>query len=155
MSNSAVIIHRMKVVPQSTTTSVDGNVGTITATAAVDTTITAVILPNDGQTEMAIYGVPSVQDFYLTRWSANIDKASGGTTTADFILRVNPNPDIQTLAFIRKQDISLQSTGTNMFEKRYSCYPKFSGPCIIKIQGIASAADVDGESGFDGFLANN
>jgi len=155
MSNAAVIIHRMKVVPQSTTTNVGGNTGTITATAAGDATITAVILPSEGQTEMAIYGVPSTQSFYLTRWNANVDKSSGASASVDFELRVNPNASTQTVAFIRKEDISLQSTGTSMFEKRYECYPKFPGPCIIKVQGIASTNDIDGESGFDGFIVTN
>lgn len=115
MTASAVMIHRMKVVPQATTTNVGGNVGTITATAAAPsaTTITAVILPGEGQTEMAIYGVPSTQDFYLTRWGVNIDKVTGAVASADFIIRVNPNPNVQA---------------------------------------IGSAADIDGHSGFDGYL---
>ena len=46
MTASAVIIHRMKVVPQSTTTGVGGNVGTIIATAAGDATITASYITN-------------------------------------------------------------------------------------------------------------
>jgi hypothetical protein len=152
MQNAAVMIHRMVTVPQATTTNVGGNVGTITATAASDSTITAVIDPGDGQTEMAIYGVPSVQDFYLTRWSGDIDKVQGAATSCDFALRVNPNPNTQTLAFIRKQDASVQSTGNNSFERNFECYPKFSGPCIIKVQGVASAGDTDGHSSFDGYL---
>jgi len=32
---------------------------------------------------------------------------------------------------------------------------KFAGPCIIKVQALASAADVDGKSAFDGYLVNN
>ena len=150
--NSYVIIHRMKVLTSGAT---NINVGTITATAASDATITAVILPGDGQTEMAIYGVPSTQTMYLTRWSASIDKATGAVASCDFSLRVNSNPDVQTTNFIRKEDLSLQSTGSNFAEKHYDCYPVFSGPCIIKVQGIASAADLDAHSGFDGFVVTN
>ena len=90
MTNAAVIIHRMKVVPQASTTGVGGNIGTITATAATDTTITAVILPGNGQTEMAIYGVPSCQTALMHSWNANIDKTSGGVNTVDFSIRLNP-----------------------------------------------------------------
>jgi len=155
MAEAAVMIHRMKVVPQATTTGVGGNIGTITATAATDATITAVILPGDGQTEMAIYGVPSTQTLHLTRWGAQIDKTTGGIGGADFQIRVNPNPDVQTLAFLRKDDISVQSTGVNTKDRHFSCYPIFDGPCIIKVQAFSSANDIDGEAGFDGFLTDN
>ena len=62
--------------------------------------------------------------------------------SADFELRFNPNPDVQTLAFIRKQDIALQSTGANMLEATYD--PPvilLAGPGIIKVQGFSSAND--------------
>ena len=97
MNNAAVIIHRMKIVPQATTTGVGGNIGTITATAADDATVTAVILPADGQTEMAIYGFPSTQTAYMTKWRCNIDKVAGAAASADFLLMFNPNPDVQHL----------------------------------------------------------
>jgi hypothetical protein len=151
-ANSYVIIHRMKVL----TCGASGpNVGTITATADTDTTVTAVILPGDGQTEMAIYGVPSIQSFYLTRWSCAIAKASGTAAHVTFELRVNENPNVQTVAYLRKNDLAVQSTGNNNVEKVFALPPKYAGPCIIKVQGIASAADIDAKSGFDGYLVTN
>lgn len=151
-ANSYVIIHRMKVLTSGATSI---NVGNITATAATDSTVTAVILAGDGQTEMAIYGVPSVQSFYLTRWGVGIDKSSGGAASCDFQMRVNENPNVQTTNFIRKDDMSVQSTGSQSFERNYHNPVKFSGPCIIKVQGIASANDTDAKSGFDGYLVTN
>lgn len=159
--NSYVIIHRMKVVPQASTTNVGGgaaspgpNVGTITATAAVDATVTAAIRPGNGQTEMAIYGVPSIQTALMYRWSAQLDRSIGGTVTIDFELRVNENPNVQRLSFLRKDDISLQSTGTSSQERNYGVPYRFPGPCIIKVQGIASVADTDAEAEFDLILVN-
>lgn len=154
--NSYVIIHRMKMIPTAAKVT---NVGTITATAAVDGTVTAVILlatgqPGDGQTEMAIYGVPSVQKALLHRWSVNIDRTTGVAVAVDFRLRVNENPNVQTTGFLRKDDISLTSTGTTVLERFYKVPPVFAGPCIIKVQGISTAADVEGESGFDLELVN-
>ena len=153
--NSYVIIHRMIANPGATTTTPGVNVGTISATAAVDATITAIVAPGNGQTEMAIYGVPSTQKAYITRWSVNIDRTSAAAATADFRMKVNPNPDVQTVAFQRKDDISVQSTGTNAMERHYRLPKKINGPCIIKIQATASANDIDGESGFDLILVDN
>lgn len=150
-ANNYVIIHRMKVL---TSGSQSINVGTISATAATDNTITAVIIAGEGQTEMAIYGVPSTQDAYCFGWYAAIDKTSAAATTCDFELRVNENPNAQLLNFIRKDDISLQSTGTNMFQKQFMIPNKFSGACIIKIQAIASSVDTDAEAGFDLILVD-
>lgn len=150
-ANSYVIIHRMKVLTSGATSI---NVGTITATAATDSTVTAVILPGDGQTEMAIYGVPSTQSFYLTRWSAAVAK-NATAVYCSFQLRVNENPDVQTTNFIRKNDLSVLSTGSTNVEKVFTNPIKYSGPCIIKVQAEGSANDIDGKSGFDGYLVNN
>lgn len=148
-AQSYVIIHRMKVL----TCGASGpNVGNITATAATDATVTAVIATGDGQTEMAIYGVPSTQDFYMTRWSCAIAKSSGTAAHVTFELRVNENPDVQTTAFLRKNDLAVQSTGANNVEKHFDNPGKFAGPCIIKVQGMGSAADIDTKAGFDGYL---
>jgi hypothetical protein len=151
-ANSYVIIHRMKVLTSGATSI---NVGTISATAATDTTITAVILPGEGQTEMAIYGVPSTQSFYMCRWYCGIAKASGTAVDASFVLLVNETPTTNLLNYLYKSNLSLQSTGTSAFEKQYCVPVKYSGPCIIKVQATASAADVDATSGFDGYLINN
>jgi len=148
--NSYVIIHRMKVLTSGSTSI---NVGTITATAITDGTITALILPGEGQTEMAIYGVPSIQSFYLTRWYCGLAKTSG--VDGDFHLLVNESPNVQLTNFLYKSDLSLQSTGTSSFEKHYDNPIKFSGPCIIKVQGTGSTNDIDSQSGFDGYLIVN
>ena len=147
-----VIIHRIKVLTSGATSI---NVGTITAIAETDGTITAQIDPLNGQTEMAIYGVPSTQKFYLTDWSCNIDKAQGVVAAADFILKVNENADVQLTNFLRKQDISLQSTGTSMFQRSFTVYPCYAGPCIIKVQATSTVNGLDGEAQFDGYIINN
>lgn len=147
-AGSYVIIHRMKVL---TCGAAGPNVGTITATAATDGTITAVILPGDGQTEMAIYGVPSTQAFYMTRWSCSIAKST--TAYATFELRVNEAPGVLTTTYLRKNDMTCVATGSNSIEKHFFNPIKYDGPCIIKVQGIANGADIDANSAFDGYLA--
>lgn len=151
-SNSYAIIHRMKCVPQATSTS--ANAGTITATAASDATITAVILPGNGQTEMAIYGVPSTKTALLYRWSCAVDQATAAGASIDFILRVNENPNTQLLAFLRKDDISVQSTGSNTHDRVYAVPVAYPGPCIIKVTGKGSANDLDAKAEFDLILVD-
>jgi hypothetical protein len=150
--NSYVIIHRMKVL---TSGSASINVGTISATAATDNTVTAIISPGDGQTEMAIYGVPSTHTFMIKAWGANIDKTGATAVTTDFELRVNENPNVQLLNFLRKDDISLITTGTSTYEKCKHIPIAIPGPAIVKVQATASAADTDGEAWFDGYLVQN
>jgi len=145
-ANSYVIIHRMQMTPTASKTT---NAGTITATAATDSTITAVIRPGNGQTEMAIYGIPSTQVAIMHAWHVNVDKNVAAAVACDFQMKYNPNPNVQTTGFLRKDDLSVVSVGTSAVSKHYTVPKKFVGPGIIKIQGISTTADLDGESGFD------
>jgi hypothetical protein len=90
----------------------------------------------------------------MTRWSCAVAKATSAVA-ATFELRVNENPNVQTTAYLRKNDLSAQSTGNNNVEKVFVNPIKHAGPCIIKVQAVASAADTDGKSGFDGYLVTN
>lgn len=146
-----VIIHRMQVV---TSGSASINAGTISATAATDATVTSIISIGQGQTQMAIYGVPSTQTLYMTRFYGHMNDSSS-TARIDVQIRLNTNPDVQTLNFINKRDIQLSHSGTSSNSTLVSVPIKFAGPCIMKIQGIANVTDVDASAGFDGYLVNN
>lgn len=150
-AQSYVIIHHMKVLTSGAT---NINVGTITATAATDATITACILAGEGQTEMAIYGVPSIQSFYMTRWACAMGKEVSAQAI-QFSLRVNENPNVQTTNYLLKNDINTVTTGTSGAERHFTNPIKHAGPCIIKVQGLGSAADLDAKSAFDGYLVTN
>lgn len=151
-ANAYVIIHRMKVLTKGAT---DINVGTITATADTDGTVTAVILPGDGQTHMAIFGVPSIQTAYMSNFYATINKASGAVASIQYNIAMNPEPDAELLNFITSYPMDVQSTGGSHFNHRFGTPEVFPGPAIIKIQGMASAADIDGTAGFDLILIDN
>lgn len=148
--NSYVIIHRMKVLTSGAT---NPNVGTITATAATDSTVTALILPTIGQTLMAIYGVPSTKTLYLTDYHAHIMKSSGTTSHAEVRLLVNPFPGDQPTVFLQKDIIGAQSSGNGGATQYYSPMKAIPGPAIIKINCIASADDLDMSAGFNGYVA--
>ena len=155
MTNSAVTINRMIANPQATTTAVGVNAGTIIATAASDATISAVILPNEGQTQQAILGFPSIQTLLLYDWVVGIDKATGAVASADFQLRFNADPETAILSFRRIGDLSAQSTGSNGVSESFRIPRALAGPGILKVQGIASANDLDGEASFTGVLVDN
>ena len=151
---SYVIIHRMVVLSCGAS---GPNVGTITATAATDTTITAVILPGEGQTQMAIYGIPSIQTFYVDKYYFSIHENGVGTgqISCDVRFLVNPFPQLQPTVFIKKNGRGVMNVGSSNLDHLWCPDNKIPGPAIIKIQAIATVADTDASAGFDGFLINN
>lgn len=148
--NSYVIIHRMTVETHGGVV----NAGTITATAATDSTVTAAILPERGQTEMAIYGIPSTQKAYITQFYSTIDKQGGAVGTANIRLMVNGSPDTGS-GYIIKNVRGLQSTGTSSDTWGYNPYFVVDGPAIIKMNGISSADDIEATGGFDMILVDD
>lgn len=151
-SNSYVIIHRLRVLTSGVTSV---NIGTISATATTDGTVTAAIRPSEGTTHMAIYGFPSTQTAYITRWYGSINKAQGAAATINFKLLFNPEPNAQLTHFSVRSERGVQSTGTSDTDWHIPVPVPLAGPGIIKIQAIASAADTDGSGGFDLYLVDN
>jgi hypothetical protein len=147
--NSYVIIHRMKVLTYGAS---GPNVGTITATADTDATITAQINALFGQTQMAIYGIPSTQELFIRNWYGSMHKSSGAAGDVNFILAYNRDPANVPTVFLSKETRGTQSTGSSGRDMPHIPPKKFTGPGILKIQGVASAADIEGDAGFDGYL---
>lgn len=147
-TNSYVIIHRMKGVTWGTGGT---NAGTITATAATDATVTAQIQAGEGQTQMAIYGVPRGQTLYLTKLYAAAEKASASLGVKVTLL-ANTYPDVVPTGFLTKHTLGLTSEGSNAVERVFDPPNGFTGPCIIKIRGNSSANDTSVDAGFDGIL---
>lgn len=148
-ANSYVIVHRMEVLTKGATSS---NVGIIKATAVTDNTITAQINAGNGQTLMAIYGIPSGYTLYMTGVYASILK-TGATGLADCTLFFNPEPDAELTNFLVKHTFGVISGGTSHVGIDYRPYKPFPGPGILKVQASGSAADLDVSAGFDGILA--
>lgn len=153
-ANAYVIIHRMEVMTKGAT---NVNVGTITATAKAPsaTTVTARIEVGQGQTQMAIYGIPSVQVAYLNNWYASANKAGGNAGLVDLSLLVNPEPETELLNFLVKHTFGLQTVGSSAFPNAYVPPKIITGPAIIKVQALSGTANMDISAGFDLVLVDN
>ncbi|MCP4343301.1 MAG: hypothetical protein GY799_31605 [Desulfobulbaceae bacterium] len=153
-SNAYVIIHRMKVLTKGATAI---NVGTIYATAVTDDTITAQINPGEGQTQMAIYGIPSIQTACMTGFYASVLRAGLSTNERHVDIQVlfNPEPDSELLNFQTKHSTMAGTRASDPFLHTYLPYNGFNGPGIFKIQAIGSANNLDVSAGFDLILVEN
>ena len=150
--NSYVIIHRIEVLTKGATSI---NVGIITATARTDNTITAQIRAGQGQTQMAIYGIPSGQVAFMSQFYLNANKAGGATALIDSSLLMNPEPDAELLNFQVKHTTGLMTAGTSAYSHTYDPPKTFTGPAIIKVQILSGTNSVDVSAGFDLILVDN
>ncbi len=147
--NDYVIIYRMQVLSKGPSSA---NIGLITATAVGDGTVSAQIEAGKGQTQMAIYGVPSIQNAYMYRLYANFNKLGAELASVDIELLVNPEPKEELANFLTKHSFGLISTGTSALDIHYKPYKRIHGPAIIKVQGNGNADNLDVSAGFDMIL---
>jgi len=151
--SSYVIIHRMRGVTFGSSNS--ANLGTIQALAQADSTVTAQINAKEGQTQMAIYGVPRAQTAYVTSYYGTLNKSQGAASTVNFSFVVNPEPEEQTTSFIIKNTRGLQSTGNSADTWNWHLPYKVSGPAILKVEGQANTNDIEASAGFEVVLVDN
>lgn len=149
--NSYVIIHRMVGL---TFGSLGGNAGIITATAQTDTTITAAIQVGEGQTLMAIYGVPSTQKIAILRSVYTVLKIGGGASAkADGTLLVKENADQADAAFVTKE--RFQFVDGAPYVRDIHPPVVFNGPCIVKMQVNSNTANTVATALFDAYVVDN
>lgn len=153
-SNSYVIIHRLETLTKGSHAT-GPNVGTITATAATDSTVTAKIRPSQGQTQMAILGIPSVQTFMVLMIRNSANKAVGTTGSADIHLLVNPEPDAELLNYLTKDTEGIKMAGDSSVPMPYVAPKVIPGPAVIKLQASSDVVNMDISSSFDGILVDN
>jgi hypothetical protein len=144
-TNSYVIIHRMKVLTMGAS---GPNVGTITATAATDGTVTAQISIGAGQTLMCVYGVPSTKIVYLFNHYGSVHKKT--SASIDLLLMINEDPTAELVGgFLTKNVIGPATAGASFAEYTHLSPSKYLGPLIIKLSANTSANDTDVSGGFD------
>lgn len=144
---SCVIINRMKVL---TWGSAGPNVGVITATADTDGTVTAQINAGEGQTQMAIYGIPSYQTFVMSQYYASVNRSV--STAVDVRLLINQYCDNELTGFVVKHTNGLKSDGSGSIVHPFYPSNRISGPAIIKLTATSSANNTEVDGGFDGNL---
>jgi len=144
-TNSYVIIHRMKGL---TFGSGNTNAGIITATAATDSTVTAAIQAGEGQTLMAIYGVPSTQDILVKHVDASIDAGSVANVTMRLLVR--EDADTSGTSFVTKDKTVIAAAAP--WDRAYDIPKKYSGPCVVKLQATSDTNNVTTTGGFDAVL---
>lgn len=145
--NAYVIIHRMYVVTKGAT---NINVGTITATADTDGTVSAYILAGNGQTLMAVYGVPSTHEVHLTGYYAAANRSVAGSVNIKLLY--NSDPDVELLNFRTRHTLAVNSAGNTDIQHTFKPHLKFDGPGILKVEGTGSANNMDVSAGFAGYL---
>ena len=151
-ANSYVIVHRMKVLTAGGTNT---NAGLITATANTDTTVTASILAEQGQTQMAIYGIPSTQKAYMTSFYCDVNKSGGSAGAVDVALLFNPEPGDAATTWLTKITVGLLTTGSSHIGHVYDPPNEFVGPGILKLAATSGFSSADVSAGFDLILVDN
>jgi hypothetical protein len=151
--NSYVIIHRIEGLTWGSNLA---NVGNITATAVTDNTVTAQVSIGKNQTLMAVYGVPSTQVLYITRWYMAMNRNTSQTAAADLELQASLDPETANDGFLVKRHISMFSSGDSYIDDEFLPYLKIAGPAIIKIRCTeVSVSGTDVSAGFDGIVIDN
>lgn len=124
------------------------NVGTITATAATDSTVSAQIQPGYGETKMAVRAVPSGKTLHIQRIYGNIINAGAGSEV-EVKLLVNDYADTILTGFKHKHNFSLRAAGNTNTQIPYVYPKKVAGPAIVKMQVVGDSNNMTVTAGFD------
>ena len=146
-AKSYVIIHRML---GRTFGSGFENAGIITATAATDNTITAMVALGANQTRMALYGIGSNKRFLTTKLGTNA--VSTAAAAIQGCLLVKERADQPDATFLTKKIWTFRR------DDRYDSYqisPIVAiGPAIIKLQVISDTNNVPCNGSIEGLVVS-
>ena len=149
-ANSYLRVHRLVVLTSGATGT---NEGTITATAAVDATVSAAITPGDGQQSQLVFTVPNEKKAVLASlfWCyAHKEDISSSKEIVKLKLKIRPfGMSWRTLADT-SVDGSASSWSTYTFSAPLALDPKTD----IKIEATASAATLQASGTMDLFLVD-
>lgn len=122
------------------------NVGTITATADTDGTVTAQINPTNNQTGMAIYQIPSNMKGYMTNFYGSLADSGGIGANVDLQMLVQPYNGV----FQVKQFHGLVAAGSAHFNHIFPVHFPLDALSTVKMQAKTTSANAAVVSaGFD------
>lgn len=142
--NSYTIIHRIVVL---TAGSGGANAGTITATAAVDATVSCGIVIGKNQTQTAIYQIPAGYSGYLSSFSGSYN--GGGTSNVLLELFIKPFGGVFNL----KGSVNLAESGSSIARRTYDTPLVIAAKSIIKLTATSDSANSDVVANFDLILS--
>jgi hypothetical protein len=145
-ANTYTMIHR--VIVRSAGGSAQ-NIGSITATAQTDDTITAAILAGNNQTLMAIYQVPANKTAYMTTIYADMQR-NVTTGAANIFLKEKPDGEVFQTKFVR----GIVGTGSSL-NYEWGVPRQIAAKTIIKMAADVSSSNTDIAAGFDLILVDD
>lgn len=125
--------------------SIGANIGTITAIAQIDGTLTALIEPNANQTQMAFMTIPSGTTAFIDKFYASVNRASASNTVADIELLIRPLGQV----FQTKQRLSISTNSTSFIERSFNVTFEVFEKSDIRIRASVNANNTDISAGFD------
>lgn len=126
------------------------NIGTITATAQTDLTITAVILPTDSKSLMAIYKVPSDKTAYMSNLNTSfIRKGTSGYAIASLLVKLPGQ------GWVAEHPAGLQVAGNSSNNQDFDPYIQYASGTLLKVQSAVDDKNCILFAGFQLYLVDN
>jgi len=86
------------------------------------------------------------------QWYVQVDKSSGSAQSAAFSIEDWEMSDPANPVINIRDQQGVQSTGVSSHTRDYKFPLRFTGPCVVHVSAVASAADLDGDSSFTHML---
>lgn len=133
----------------------DNNIGIISATAAVDGTVTAQINAGNGQTLMAIYTIPNGKTGCMTHFSSTIFKGAVGALSNSTLRQTKfAGPD--GAGSIIEHYFGMATDGNSHVHHPYGPYKRFEEKTDVWLRGdTVTANDTEITGAFDIILVDN